>query len=268
METQVQSPIEGRDTKTTGCYVYCVVPYAYEVCPDVTGIEGCRVYAIVHRGLGAIVHDCAAQPYRSEDAHLVASWVMAHHRVVEAAWERWGTVLPLTFNTIVKGADERSAVENTRMWLDVEHEWLRARLSSLTGKVEYGIQVFWDTETIARTVAVTNSEVRKLQEEIESKPRGLAYMYRQKLENLLRKGLEARAAEEFKDLYARISRCTANVRAEKVKNGELGRQMLVNLSCLVCQDRFPDLQAELDQVNNTEGFSVRLVGPLPPYSFC
>jgi len=44
--------------------------------------------------------------------------------------------------------------------------------------------------------------------------------------------------------------------------------MLLNLSCLVSRERFPGLAAELDRISGAGGYAVRLVGPLPPYSFC
>ena len=268
METQPQSPVDVHSCDTAGCYVYCVVPCCLDVRLSVPGIEGHQVYLLSHHDLGAVVHDCPARPYYSENSDLVASWVMAHHRVVHTAWERWGTALPLTFNTVVKGSSQMRAAETVMRWLENENDSLRIRLASLAGKAEYGVQVFWDTERIVRGIAESSGEIRNLRSEIESKPRGMAYMYRQRLENLLRRALEARAESEFKSLYARTSQCVSNVRADRVKGDDAGRQMLANLSCLVCRDRFPDLQAELDRINKTEGFSVRLVGPLPPYTFC
>lgn len=254
-------------SEQAGRYIYCIAPAGDEVNLGRIGIEGHVIYTVVHDELSALVHDCPGKPYQSEDAEVAAAWVMAHHRVVDTAWKRWGTVLPFTFNTIIAATD-RSAEENLVAWLEKEYESLKGRLDALAGKAEYGVQVSWDPALVARKVAQTNPEIRKLEEEIVSKRRGLAYMYRQKLERLLKREMEAKATGDFKSLYVRISRCADNIHIEKTKEAENGRPMLMNLSCLVSTERYPDLQRELDKVGMMEGYFVRVAGPLPPYSFC
>ena len=93
-------------------------------------------------------------------------------------------------------------------------------------------------------------------------------MYRQRLEALLKDKTEAMATAECAALYGSIARLVGEVRVEKPKGDSGELQMLVNLSCLVPQAQVRDLEAELDRISGMEGFSARLVGPLPPYSFC
>jgi len=254
-------------SEQAGCYVYCVARASEEGSLGAIGIEGHEAYTVAYNDLCAVVHDCSARPYEFTDPEVAGAWVLAHHQVVEAAWKRWGAVLPLTFNTIIT-TTEKSAAENLVQWLETEYESLKGRLDMLTGKAEYVVQVSWDPAVVTRKVAEASSEIRKLEEEIESKPRGLAYMYRQKLEKLLKKEMEGKAEKEFKALYDRISRCVDNIHLEKTKEDQEGRQMLMNLSCLVSTERYPDLESELDEIGNMEGYFVRLAGPLPPYSFC
>ncbi len=220
------------------------------------------------KDLCAAVHRCPAEPYQSKDAEVVASWVMAHHRVVDAAWRQWGTVLPLTFNTIIKGEPGRDASACLLAWLEAEHEVLKAKLEALAGKAEYGVQVFWDPQVVARQVAQSDAGIRALEEEIKAKSPGVAYMYRQRLEALLKEKTEAMDTAECTALYGSIAQLVGEVRVEKPK-GDSGKfQMLVNLSCLASPAQLPPLEAELDRVRGMNGFSARLVGPMPPYSFC
>lgn len=251
----------------SGRYVYCVALTGEEVILEGAGIEGRSVYSLVNRGVSALVHDCSPQLYRPSGQNAAAEWVLAHHRVVQAAWSRWGSVLPMVFNTIVKG-DRYNAQENLTKWLEREHRSLQNRLEAFVGKAEYGVQVFWDPAAVGAEVAGKDPAIQMLEKDIENSPRGLAYMYRQKLERLLKKGLEARAVQEMENLIQRLNPCTDNFRVEKTKDGGDGRQMLMNLSCLVCNERLPGLEAQLDVLSKREGFSVRLAGPLPPYSFC
>jgi len=90
---------------------------------------------------------------------------------------------------------------------------------------------------------------------------------RQKLENLVKREMETKADEYFKDFYGRIRRHVDDIRVEKTKKAEPGLQMITNLSCLVYRDRYSELGEELDKINRMAGFSIRFTGPWPPYSF-
>jgi len=253
--------------KEEGRYVYCVADAAEQVSLGKIGIDGNEVYTIPYRDFCAVVQHCPAQPYQSDDRELVKAWVITHQKVVNVAWERWGTVLPLSFDTIIREETDKSAEQNVRDWLSQEYERLKSTIQRVRGKVEYGVQVFWDPRIMAQNLLTTNQAMRKLNEEIKTKPKGLAYMYRQKLENLIKHEMETKADECFKNFYSRIRKHTDDVRVEKTKKAEPGWQMIMNLSCLVYRDRYSELGEELDKINRMVGFSVRFTGPWPPYSF-
>jgi hypothetical protein len=251
-----------------GLYVYCIGPSAEAGSLGEIGIEGCEVFTVAWKDLCSAVHCCPAEPYRTQDAEVAASWVIAHHRVVDAAWRRWGIVLPLCFNTIINGEPRRDARASLLAWIESEYETLKAKLEALAGKAEYGVQVFWDPKVVARQMVQSDAELRRLEEEVKAKSPGVAYMYRQKLESLLREKTEAVVMAECTTLHSRIAQGVDKVQVDKPK-GESGQlRMLMNLSCLVSHTQLPRLEAELNRVSAMGGFSTRLVGPLPPYSFC
>ncbi|MBI2848807.1 MAG: GvpL/GvpF family gas vesicle protein [Chloroflexi bacterium] len=250
-----------------GRYLYGVADSGDTVSLGKIGLEGNEVYTIPFRDLCAVVHDCPAEPYKSDDQERVQAWVLAHQRVVETVWERWGVVLPSGFDTILRGGAEADVGQYVRRWLEEEYEGLKQKIEHLRGKAEYGVQVFWDPEVIARNVAETSPEIKSLEEEIRAKPRGLAYMYRQRLESLLKKEMEAKADRYFKEWYSQMRRHTDDLRVEKIKKAEHGRQMIMNLSCLVPSEAYTELGEELDRISQMDGISVRFTGPWPPYSF-
>lgn len=267
-ETQVASP--GKPEAAPGGegrYLYCVADGGERVSLGRIGIEGHEVYTIPHRDVCAVAHDCPALPYRSNDEDAVRTWVLAHHRVVDEAWKRWGTVLPLGFDAIVRGKDGFGPEQNVKNWLQLHYESLKSRMEKVRGKAEFGVQVFWEPRVIAQKMAETSPEVRRLEEEIKSKPRGLAYMYRQRLERVLKREMESRADQCFRDFYYRIQRYAEDVVVEKTKGGHQDAQMILNLSCLLSRDKAQGLGAELENIHKAEGFSARFTGPWPPYSF-
>ena len=249
-----------------GRYVYCIAEAGEILSLGTTGIDGSEVYTIPAEGLCAIVHNCPAEPYSSDDKELVRRWVINHQAVVEAALSRFSTVLPMRFDTIIQDKDGIDAEDNVRRWLIDEGDELKKKLDRLREKEEYGVQVFWEPKTIATMLSGTSPEIVKLEEEIRSKPKGLAYMYRQRLEKLLKEEVEKEAERCFRDFYHRIKGCVAEVKVERTKE-VVDKQMLINLSCLVPRGRTGSLADELEKINSEDGFSVRFTGPWPPYSF-
>lgn len=253
--------------KEKGIYLYCVADAGESASLGEIGIERSEVYTIGYGDICAVVHACPAEPYKSDDQEVVKAWVLTHQKVLDAAWEKWGTILPLGFDTIIRAEAGSDAEQNTRNWLKEDYESLKKKMEKVRGKAEYGVQVFWDPKVIAQNLTETSPEIKRLDEEIRSKSRGLAYMYRQRLENLLKKEMEVKADQCFKDFYGRIKNHVDDIRVEKTKKAEQGSQMIMNLSCLVYVNKYKELGEELDEINKMEGFTVRFTGPWPPYSF-
>jgi len=262
-----QSAIDNRQS-TLGRYLYCIADSSEAVSLGDIGIEENEVYGIPYDDLCAIVHNCPARPYESKNQEIVKEWVIAHQKVVDAAWERFGTVIPIGFDTIVQGSAAVDPEENMKNWLKDDYDNLKAKMEKIRDRAEYGVQLFWDRKIMAEKISDESPEIRELNEEIKSKPKGIAYMYRQKLEGLLRKEIEDRADRYFKEFYAKITPHADDIRVEKTKKTEdEEKQMLLNLSCLLTEDGSKKLGEELEQIDALEGFSVRYTGPWPPYTF-
>ena len=251
-----------------GRYLYCIADSSEAVSLGNIGIEENEVYSIPYKDLCAVIHNCPATPYESEDKEIVKEWVIAHQKVVDAAWEKLGTLIPIGFDTIIQGNAAVEPEENMKKWLGDDYDNLKAKIEKVRDRAEYGVQLFWDRKTIAKKVSDESPEIKALNEEIKSKPKGVAYMYRQKLEALLKKEIEDRADRYFKEFYGKIKPHADDVHVEKTKKTEdEDKQMLLNLSCLLPKEGSKGLGEELEKIDAIEGFSVRYTGPWPPYSF-
>ena len=257
----------GMESSSDARYIYCIVDRAENVNLGKIGIEGSEVYTILYKDLCIVVHNCEPEPYKSEDDKQIKVWIITHEKVVETVWDKFGTVIPLGFDTIVKGDESHSADENLNNWLNEDYENLKKKLNKIKDKAEYGIQVSWDPKIIGEQIAEKNEELKNLKEKITSLSKGVAYMYRQKLEDMLKKELEKEADRCFKDFYDQIKRCVDEIKVEKTKKLEKDKQMLINLSCLLPKEKSKILGEELEKINNMKGFFVRFTGPWPPYSF-
>lgn len=251
-----------------GLYLYCIADGGQETNLGNMGIEGNEVYAIPFGDLSAIVHDCTAKPYHSDDHDKVKAWVLTHQKVVDAAWEKFGTVIPIGFDTIIQGKEDGDPKKNMKKWIEDDYDNLTSKLAKIQGKAEYGVQIFWETKIMAHKISDESVEIKRLQEEIRTKPKGIAYMYRQKLEELLKNELANKADQYFQEFYEEIKANADDLRVEKTKKAEdEGQQMLLNLSCLLPRDQNKKLGEALEKIDGLEGFSVRYTGPWPAYSF-
>ena len=250
-----------------GKYLYCIVKGDKDKKFAPIGIDGNKVYTICHKELCAIIHDCKAAPYQSNEEKIAGQWVMAHQKVIEKAWEIYGVVLPSSFDTIIIDDKKFTAKENLKKWLDDHYDDLFAKLEKFTGKAEYGVQVFWDANLMGAKISRENEQIRKINEECRSKSKGAAYMYRKKLENLLKKELENQAEYYFKEFYNKIKAHVDDIKIDKIKNNSSEQQMIMNLACIMPRENYHLLGDALEKIDQMEFFSIRFTGPWPPYSF-
>lgn len=248
----VEKP-EVKKEKQEGRYVYCVVDKAVNF--DTAGIEESKVYSIPYKNICAIVHACEAKPYKSDNNEEVKTWIISHQKVIDKA-SQGTTAIPLTFDMIIKGSDNK-----VFEWLKKEYENLKKKIEKIKGKQEFGIQIFWNTKVIASKLDI--KVIKELKNEMTKTGKGKAYFYEQKIKNILRKELEKKADQYFKDFYSLIKKYSDEIKVEKLKEDN----MLANFSCLVERNKVKELGIELDKINKLEGFSVRFTGPWSPYSF-
>ncbi|OGO23522.1 MAG: hypothetical protein A2Z28_05320 [Chloroflexi bacterium RBG_16_51_9] len=251
-----------------GRYVYGVAEGDKKIGLGPIGIEGSEVYTIPYGDVSAIVHDCSTRPYQSTDNKMVENWVRTHQSVLDAAGEQLGIVIPLGFDTILEPRDDATSPDQVvRDWLKLDYARLREVMRKIDGKDEYAVQVSYKQGLIVKRISEQSEEIRKIKEDIAAKSPGMAYMYRQKLERVVKAETERLADEWFMDFYDKIKKHTDDIAVEKTKKLNNGQVMLLNLSCLVAREKVDSLGKELEEINNLGGFSVHFSGPWPPYSF-
>ncbi|MBI1884701.1 MAG: GvpL/GvpF family gas vesicle protein [Chlamydiae bacterium] len=250
-----------------GLYIYCLAQGNQEEPLELRGLGGQPVMALLHRGLIAVVEECEAKSIQSEDQKVLADGLLIHQSVVDIAWERYETVLPFSFGMVIRPMDGKTAGENLKGWMERESEELRGKLMRLKSKAEYGVQVIWDPTIVLPKIRHNDKEIQDLEKEIQSKPKGVAYLLERKLAEIIKKRLEEAANVYFKDFYQRIRNCVEEIHVEKVRRENPPKQMIMNLSCLQEKDEVVLLGRELEKIGKIQGFDVRFTGPWPPYSF-
>ncbi|WP_440955496.1 gas vesicle protein GvpL [Methanosarcina sp. Mfa9] len=249
-----------------GRYLYSILDRGIEASFTQPGVNNGRVYTVVHEGIAAVVHACNEKigPAASEEEGR--KWLLQHIRIVDMITEKFGTVIPFTFGTILKG-DDKSVQE----WLAKNYADLNVEFCRFEGKAEYLVQIFYEQEVFSGEALQASPGLQKLSDKISSLPRGTAYLFEKQLEQRIKEEIEVRVSGLAAEFEAGIRKYADEVRADekkpKVPDEYKGKKMFVALSCLVSDSRVRELGELLDRINSCKGLCVRFIGPWPPFSF-
>ncbi len=248
-----------------GRYVYCIINSGEAERFGNTGIEDEPVYTIPYKGIAAVVHSCKAKPYKTEDKEKAAEWIISHNYIIDLSTKKFGTVLPFSFDTIVKGSDETVSV-----WLEKSYLILKGELDRLKNKAEYSISIFCENECLKANLAGSDLELKKMKEKIDKMPKGAAYLLQRGLELKVKDAIADEVSRLCHEFIPNIMGHVEEMREEKnlrVPEKYKGKKSIAALTCLIHEDKVEKLGEELDEINRREGFAVRFTGPWAPYSF-
>ena len=245
-------------------YLYCVIP-ADGTTPAVRApaLDGGPVQLIRHRDIAVLTHACAPEPYQGSETQ-VRGWIAAHNAVVEEAWKSAGTVLPMSFDVIVRGDGGPSAEANVVGWLEEHHAALGNRLQALRGRVEVGVQILLAAEDSAAQDSAA-SEASDAGSP-PARPRGRAYFASHQLRREQRERLEQQAEAALRRHGEVLAALVDDVQVNKPRPVP-GKMMVLNLSLLTDQAGVQRVGDYLEPVSQESGAEVRFTGPWPPYSF-
>jgi len=250
----------------TALYVYAIVPHSGTTAEfGRIGIDRSEVAAVAlpEAGIAAIVHAGPPTPYQGPDAE-VQRRVLEHSRVVEHAWETFGTVLPVTFNVIVKSELDAPADKRLRSWLQESAATMRGRLDALRGRVELRVEISLESEVAGRDTP----ESREILNQIAEKPAGLRRLLERKLEQLHKDHAAQVADRLYPDIRRRIAAITQDLVENRRHHAQPGHVSVFSAAVLTTRDSIEPLGAELARIQTEiPAAHIRFLGPWPPYSF-
>lgn len=257
--------LAGGPTDRSTLYVYAVVPSG-DYQPSVTGIAGAPLHVIGSpAGPRAVVHTHTAGPYDGPDDQ-VKEWILQHSDVVEDGWQATGSVLPVSFNVIVRADAETgaSATAQLEAWLATSADALNARLRELDGASELRVEI-----ALERSTFVANSdEVKQIKEDMADRPAGVRRLLTKRLEKTEKELADQAADQLYPDFRARIASRSVEIEEYRKPVREAGQVPVLTASCLVGKSGIEPLGAELTAIQNEHpGLVIRFLGPWPPYSF-
>jgi hypothetical protein len=237
----------------SGKYVYCIIP-TNDSCrfgPIGIGSEPAEVHTVNYKDIAAVVSDTPLEVYDPTREN-----VLAHERVNEVVMRDF-TVIPMSFSTVFKTSED--IVELLRSAYDA----FRDVLVKMQDKLEFGLKVLWEPETIIREIEKDDENLRLLRQEI-SHQKGSTYFARMQYGRLVDSLLQERSEKLVTEIIDTLSRVCVASRTNK----PIGDKMILNGAFLVARDREPDFDAKVKEIDaRYENLIFKYTGPWPPYNF-
>ncbi|HEY0557981.1 MAG TPA: GvpL/GvpF family gas vesicle protein [Thermoanaerobaculia bacterium] len=237
----------------SGKYVYCIIqtdqPSRFG--PIGIGSEPAEVHTVNYREIAAVVSDTPLEVYDPTREN-----VLAHERVNEVVMRDF-TVIPMSFSTVFKTSED--IVELLRSAYDA----FRDVLVKMQDKLEFGLKVLWEPETIIGEIEKDDENLRLLRQEI-SNQKGSTYFARMQYGRLVDSLLQ----EQSEKLVSEIVDTLSGVCVASRTNKPIGDKMILNGAFLVARDREPDFDAAVKRIDaRYENLIFKYTGPWPPYNF-
>ena len=240
-----------------GIYVYCIIESSTPRSFGKIGI-GARsdeVYTIHHNELAAVVSRTPLQVYDPTRENA-----LTHEHVNEIVMIDNGfTPVPMSFGTMFR--TEEDIVE----FLKDTYEALRDVLRKMKDKLEFGLKVNWDRDSVLADAEQEFEEIRRLKAQIESDQATSTYFARMQLGRLVEQALAQKSEAFVREIYDELRDAAIASRANKV----IGDRMIMNAAFLVARDRSELFDKKVQEIGRRyEGkLKFTYTGPWPPYNF-
>ncbi len=239
-----------------GIYVYCTIECAEPRVFGKIGIggRGDEVFTIHHRELAAVVSRSQLMVYDPTRENA-----LTHEHVNEVVMDNGFTPVPMSFGTLFKTEDD--IVE----FLKDTYEALRDVLRKMKDKLEFGLKVNWDRESVLVEVERDFEEISRLKAEIENNQQSSTYFARMQLGRLVEQALAQKSETYVREIYDELRDAAIASRSNKV----IGDRMIMNAAFLVQRDRADLFDKKVQEIGKRyEGkLSFKYTGPWPPYNF-
>lgn len=204
-------------------YLYCIINKAIRSNFGEIGINKSKVFSLPYKNISLIMHDCNVDELKNKNKNDL---LIEHEYVVDFAMKKFNAIIPFFACSLIEE-------KKIRPFLEKKYIQFKKLLEKLQGKVQFGVQIFYEEEKL------------KNEESVES--------------FVLKLRKKKQMMEKYKKVfYDRIAIVVDEIKIENSNNEIL-------FSCLLDRSKIAQFKAELQKMQKE--FSIILSGPWPPYSF-
>jgi hypothetical protein len=243
-------------------YVYAIARAGHPT-PDDADVQALEIDGLTafYAQVDAVDYSQPVIDARSKDVEWLGA-IGYRHQAVMSALMHGGTVIPLRAFTLF--ANETSL----RNHVKAERENFIRILDRLEGKQEWTLRIEFRPEQWNEALIRRVNSLQKLTSEIDQASEGKRYLLRKKLDDEKKRAsrdAEQQVVAEVEDAVMKKLACDV-VSESRVQRGGAFPQINV----LINRDeeaRLQELSDELTRRYETEGVTLALTGPWPPYTF-
>jgi len=241
-------------------YVYAVGRARHPLPDDVEAVDGGGLTAFVSP-VDEVEFSQPVIDARSKDLEWLGR-IGYRHQSVMAELMRGGTIIPLRAFTLFK------THASVKHHLEENREQFEKILERIDGKQEWTLRIEFDPERWRDALSKRVASLSALETEIESAAPGKAFLLRKKLDDERKKAsreAEEQVATEIEQ--AVLDKLESEVVAESRERRD-GAFPQINV--LLPRDeeaRLQELHEEMARRYGSEGITLALTGPWPPYTF-
>jgi len=248
-------------------YVYAITRES--ALPDSEGVDLTRRFGTTSiDGVSAVFTSVEDEEFSQETIDRRAAdleWLGAigyrHQSVVQDVMKKTA-VVPLRAFTLF------SSEEALRRYMREHADMLRAALDRLDGKQEWTLRVELEPQKWSDALVSRVDSLRELQQQIESASPGRAFLLRKKLDDEKKRAshdAEQSLVTEIERAVLQRLRCETVAESRERRDGGFPQ-----INVLINRDEEATLQELHGTLNDryaSEGVSLALTGPWPPYTF-
>ena len=226
---------------------------------DYAGIEGGEIYTQPYQDIAAVVSD---SPLIQLDS-LPKETLLLHLAVYQAVIERVMKdhyIIPMKFGTAVQGEEEIKRI------LKKGYDHIKTSIIAMEDKIELDVVAMWSNlDAVLKTIG-EEEEIKKLKAEAELKPTDQRLEAGVTLGKMVKASLDRKREERASNMLDILKEKSETHHAHDVMDDS----MIMNVAFLINTDNKEIFESKVDQLDekHQDEVNFRIVGPLPPYSFC
>ena len=244
------------DQGREGRYVYCIIrgsePREFSSCGIAEG--GGPVYTLNSGGYGAVVSDSPVVEYWRTRRNMIV------HTQVQEEVMRECPILPVRFDTTAPDADSVC-----HKLLDRRCGEFAALFAEVEDRVELGLKVFWNEQTLFQEIVADNPRICQLRDSLVGVAENRSHYDRVRLGEMVADAVKAKRQAESEQLMDRFSPLAYKTKT----NNTLGDRMVLNAAFLVDRSREEDFERAVRELDSEQGsrLTLKFIGSAPPYNF-
>ena len=240
-------------------YIYGFIHTNEEETFNCAGIEGGEVYTQAYLDIAAVVSSSPSTQFDSLPKETLLLHLAAYQAVIESVMRRHH-IIPMKFGTVATGKEEVNRI------LKRGYNRIKLGAMAMENKMELDVVAMWsDINSVLRKIG-EEAEIKRLKAEAESKSS------EQRMEAGINLGRMVKASldERRKRGASGILKALGNKSENHFIHDVMDDSMIMNAAFLIDKDNKKGFESEIDDLDEKyQGeLSFRIVGPLPPYSFC